>query len=57
MIMNTLNEEFDLGSFMLEGLIVAHFPLPDPKKVQRVTAIWREYLFLTIRDTFRVETD
>ena len=57
MIINTLNEEFDLDKFLLEGLIISHFPLEDPKKTDRSLKLWKEFIFLTIRDTFRVDTD
>lgn len=29
MIIMTLNEEFDVNKFILEGLLVQHFPIQD----------------------------
>ena len=52
-----MNEEFDLDNFVLEGLILAHFPLEDRKKTDRILSIWKEFLFATIQDTVRIDTD
>lgn len=42
MIINLLNEEFDLDKFVIEGLILSHFPLEDRNKAQKITQFWEE---------------
>ncbi|CAK55572.1 unnamed protein product (macronuclear) [Paramecium tetraurelia] len=56
LIVNTLNEEFDLDKFILEGLVISHFPLEDNSKQQKVDQLWKELQYNCIRDTIRFET-
>jgi len=37
MIINIFNDEFDVEKFLLEGLIISHFPLEDLKKVEDIS--------------------
>ncbi|CAD8050285.1 unnamed protein product [Paramecium sonneborni] len=56
LIINVLNEEFDLDKFVLEGLVVSHFPLEDIKKSQQVNQQWKKLQYGCIRDTIRIKT-
>lgn len=37
LLLNTLNDEFDVDKFMLEKLIIAHFPLEDHAKSEKIS--------------------
>ncbi|CAK71370.1 unnamed protein product (macronuclear) [Paramecium tetraurelia] len=56
LIINVLNEEFDLDKFVLEGLVISHFPLEDSSKSQKVSVLWKELQYNCIRDTIRIQT-
>lgn len=57
MIINLLNEEFDLDKFVIEGLILSHFPLEDRNKAYKVSQFWDQEQFNCITNTIRLETD
>jgi anoctamin-10 len=40
--MKTLNQEFDVDKFLLEKLIISHFPLEDHAKSNKISAFWKE---------------
>lgn len=42
MIINIFNEEFDLEKFVLEGLILSHFPLEDYHKREDINRYWQK---------------
>ncbi|CAD8045785.1 unnamed protein product [Paramecium primaurelia] len=56
LIINVLNEEFDLDKFVLEGLVISHFPLEDSSKSQKVSEMWKDLQYNCIRDTIRIKT-
>jgi anoctamin-10 len=37
LILKTLNDEFDVDKFVLEKLIISHFPLEDTAKCEKIT--------------------
>jgi len=37
LLLNTLNDEFDVDKFMLEKLIIDHFPLEDHAKSEKIS--------------------
>lgn len=37
LILNTLNDEFDVDKFVLEKLIISHYPLEDIQKCEKIT--------------------
>ncbi|CAD8098030.1 unnamed protein product [Paramecium sonneborni] len=56
LILKTLNDEFDVDKFVLEQLIISHFPLEDKQKCEKITQFWDEQQNNCIRDSFRYET-
>ncbi|CAD8159360.1 unnamed protein product [Paramecium octaurelia] len=56
LIINVLNEEFDLDKFVLEGLVISHFPLEDSSKSLKVNEMWKDLQYNCIRDTIRIKT-
>lgn len=56
LIINTLNDEFDVDKFVLEKLIIHHFPLEDSAKCEKISQFWREQQNNCIRDSIRLET-
>ncbi|CAD8181717.1 unnamed protein product [Paramecium octaurelia] len=56
LILKTLNDEFDVEKFVLEQLIISHFPLEDKQKCEKITQFWDEQQNNCIRDSLRYET-
>ncbi|CAD8206420.1 unnamed protein product [Paramecium octaurelia] len=56
LILNTLNDEFDVDKFVLEKLIIAHYPLEDIQKCEKITQFWDEQQNNCIQDSIRYET-
>ncbi|CAD8185858.1 unnamed protein product [Paramecium octaurelia] len=56
LILNTLNDEFDVDKFVLEKLIISHYPLEDIQKSEKITQFWDEQQNNCIRDSIRYET-
>ncbi|CAD8094475.1 unnamed protein product [Paramecium sonneborni] len=56
LILKTLNDEFDVDKFVLEQLIISHFPLEDKQKCEKITQFWDEQQNNCIRDSLRYET-
>ncbi|CAD8119184.1 unnamed protein product [Paramecium sonneborni] len=56
LILNTLNDEFDVDKFVLEKLIISHYPLEDIQKCEKITQFWDEQQNNCIRDSIRYET-
>ncbi|CAD8176392.1 unnamed protein product [Paramecium pentaurelia] len=56
LILKTLNDEFNVEKFVLEQLIISHFPLEDQKKCEKITQFWNEQQNNCIRDSLRYET-
>ncbi|CAD8120523.1 unnamed protein product [Paramecium sonneborni] len=56
LILNTLNDEFDVDKFVLEKLIISHYPLEDIQKCEKITQFWDEQQNNCIQDSIRYET-
>jgi anoctamin-10 len=56
LLMHAFNEEFDIEKFVLEGLIVSHFPLENTKKIHQLESIWVEEGFNCIKDSISTST-
>jgi hypothetical protein len=51
-----LNEEFDVDEFILEGLVIQHFPIQDYDRYNQMVKFWKEELYDCIIDTMSLET-